>query len=508
MADIFISYSREDHDRVRPLAEALSARGFVVWWDRALAAGDDYAAIIARELEVAKAVVVVWSASSSTSAWVRDEAARARETARLVPVRIDAVEAPLGFGQVHIEDLSSWRGSPEAPEMDLLAAALHARIAGAPVDANVVVAARKRAATNRRLMTILAAVAALGVIAGSLALILRPLARDVVAEAPAAGAPAPAGDPLTRLLDLVEQGKITGAEAVRLAELLKQQAFADVPASPPLAAPASLDADADSAAQAAAAGFDAAARDAFSEAAVQLLQDPDKRVRAAILEAARPQSRAQALDALWALAGEGPSSAAAIYRACGALMAAVNDPRAREALERARRLNPQDKRVWSLLSVAYARERRPRDAAGAALVGAGLETAALGRRDEAQLRLESALEFLREKPDAKAFVLGQLGDAAAARSDWDTAEKFYREAVRLHTQARDAGALSLEVAKLARAQLAQSRPREACRTLDKARGAGAMVSAQELETACRPEATGGVGPPGPLRITPAPLPPG
>jgi len=290
--------------------------------------------------------------------------------------------------------------------------------------------------------------------------------------------------------------------------LLKQQAFSDVPATPSTIVTDTVPAEASAAIQAASAGFDESARSAFAEAAAQLLQDPDARVRTAVLEAAKPQSRAAALDSLWALGAEQTGSAAAIYRAAGALMAAANDPRARDALERAQRLNPQDKRIWSLLSVAYDRERRPRDAAGAALIGAGLDAASLGRRDEASSTLETALDFLRQKPDAKAFVLGQLGDFAAARSDWDAAERHYEQAVRLHTQTRDAGAMSVEAAKLARARLALGHAREACRTLEKARSAGATVSVQEMETACRPEATGGVGPPGPLRITPAPLPPG
>ena len=33
MADIFISYSRDDRPRVEPLAEALVSAGYSVWWD-------------------------------------------------------------------------------------------------------------------------------------------------------------------------------------------------------------------------------------------------------------------------------------------------------------------------------------------------------------------------------------------------------------------------------------------------------------------------------------------
>ncbi|MES1203734.1 MAG: toll/interleukin-1 receptor domain-containing protein, partial [Pseudomonadota bacterium] len=61
MADVFISYSSEDRERVRPLAEALEQRGLSVWWDRAQAAGDEYAWTIQKALDEARVVVVVWS---------------------------------------------------------------------------------------------------------------------------------------------------------------------------------------------------------------------------------------------------------------------------------------------------------------------------------------------------------------------------------------------------------------------------------------------------------------
>ncbi|HYD72329.1 MAG TPA: toll/interleukin-1 receptor domain-containing protein, partial [Candidatus Binatia bacterium] len=104
MADVFISYASEDRNRVRPLADALQQRGFKVWWDRSLAAGQDYTAIIERELKTAKAVIVVWTQSSAASTFVRDEAGRARDDGRLVPVMLDRVDLPLGFGAFQAED--------------------------------------------------------------------------------------------------------------------------------------------------------------------------------------------------------------------------------------------------------------------------------------------------------------------------------------------------------------------------------------------------------------------
>lgn len=510
MADVFVSYASEDRERVRPLAEALQQRGVSVWWDRALAAGDDYAAVIARELDAAKAVIVVWSATSVASPWVRDEAARARDAGRLVPAMIDAVEIPLGFGQLHTEDLTAWNGAPRAPQIDLLADAVSARIAGGAVDPAAIAAKRARLTSRIRIVSVLGALASVVAIVAGVTTIAR------TANPPTSTSAAPPAqtqvDPLAELLRLVDEGKITGEQAVRLAELLQQQAFSDAaapapaPASPSTgtgaAARASLAPEAAAAVETASVGFDAAARETYAEAVVQLIQDPDARVRAAVLKASRPQSRDEGLQELLAIAGEDGPAASAIYRASGALLSAIGDPRARDVLENAQRLNPQDKRIWGLLSVVYGRDRRLLDAAGAALVGEGLDAAAQGKRDDAVRTLEIALPFVARDAESKAFVLGQLGDAAAARNDWDVAERRYAEAVRLHGASKDSGALAVEAAKLARAHLAQGEARDACRTLRKAQEAGAAVAEPEMNAACRPASTGGVGPPGPLRITP------
>jgi adenylate cyclase len=42
LADIFLSYSRTDKPRVAPLVAALEAKGWDVWWDMALVAGEEF----------------------------------------------------------------------------------------------------------------------------------------------------------------------------------------------------------------------------------------------------------------------------------------------------------------------------------------------------------------------------------------------------------------------------------------------------------------------------------
>lgn len=479
MADVFISYASEDRERVRPLAEALIARGLSVWWDRALAAGDDYAAVIRRELDAAKAVLAVWTSASVASPWVRDEAGRARDAGRLVPVLLDRVEIPLGFGQVHAEDLTAWTGQARAPQIDLLIEGLKARIEGRDPDGDAIALKRKRTMRRVRLVSILTMLALVVAIAAGGSIIY---ANRQAAQAPPA--PISEQDKLAQLLKLVEEGKITGEQAVELAKLLQAQAFAE---QTPAAAEAAPSAPADvrmANAPVSAEEAQTLAGESYAQALAVLLQDPDPRVRRAALEASTPATQEQGAQELVRLAGEGGASSGAMLRAAGALFTVRGDARAVEALEGARELNPQDKAVWRMLAFNYAAETDDLTAAeGAAMVSDGLVSAAEGRPDEAARILDAALPRLAE-PQSRAFVLGQLGDAAAARQDWAEAERRYADAVRLHGAQQNAGALSVDASKLARALLQQGKQLEACRALQRATEAGAAVSAEELAQTC------------------------
>jgi hypothetical protein len=74
MEDIFISYASEDREQARRFAEAFAARGWSVWWDRHIVPRR-LSTRIEQALDAARCVVVLWSASSVASEWVRNEAA-------------------------------------------------------------------------------------------------------------------------------------------------------------------------------------------------------------------------------------------------------------------------------------------------------------------------------------------------------------------------------------------------------------------------------------------------
>jgi hypothetical protein len=77
MADVFVSYKREDALRVRKLVEALRAAELDVWWDDDIPAAAPWEATIERALADARTVLVCWSPDAVTSKNVRSSIPRA-----------------------------------------------------------------------------------------------------------------------------------------------------------------------------------------------------------------------------------------------------------------------------------------------------------------------------------------------------------------------------------------------------------------------------------------------
>lgn len=112
MADIFISYKREDKHLAEDTIHQLQAAGFSVWYDERITPHTSWDETIEAEIAAAKAVVVLWTPRSVTSEWVRTEADYAKEKGKLVPVMLETCSVPLAYRRTQTVDLSSWDGNP------------------------------------------------------------------------------------------------------------------------------------------------------------------------------------------------------------------------------------------------------------------------------------------------------------------------------------------------------------------------------------------------------------
>ena len=227
-ADVFISYKAEDRPRIQPLVQALQADGYSVWWDQHIGAGDEWRQTIKRQLDVAKCVIVAWSKHSigPEGHFVRDEASRAQRRHVYVPVLIDSVEPPLGFGESQATSLRGWRGKRSDARYQAILTAVK-RIAG---EASAPPAAIPKQGIDRRAVLAGGAVAAAAVAGVGAWSLLKPgpdRALDSIAVLPFANL---SGDPaqtyfaagiageirniLTRIAGLKVAGS-TSSEAVR-----------------------------------------------------------------------------------------------------------------------------------------------------------------------------------------------------------------------------------------------------------------------------------------------------
>ncbi len=102
MADVFLSYKRADVACAAQIVALLEGEGWSVWWDTRLVGGERWDAVIEREINAARCVVVIWSPNSVDSgeaARVHLEAHNGRERGILVPVTIEGARPPFSFSQ-------------------------------------------------------------------------------------------------------------------------------------------------------------------------------------------------------------------------------------------------------------------------------------------------------------------------------------------------------------------------------------------------------------------------
>jgi hypothetical protein len=125
-SDVFVSYAREDRDRIKVLVQILEAQGWNVWWDPDIAPGKPWREVIEQALARTRSVLVVWSNASVSNSWVQGEADEGMRRSILVPVLIDDnAKIPLGFGHIQFENLSQWSGNADDPRIRQVLSSIH-----------------------------------------------------------------------------------------------------------------------------------------------------------------------------------------------------------------------------------------------------------------------------------------------------------------------------------------------------------------------------------------------
>ena len=118
-----------------------------MFWDVEIPPGTTWADFLAEKLAVSKAAIVLWSATSTASQWVREEARLARDKGKLIPVMIDASAPPFGFGEIQAANLAGWNGEADHPQWKLLLAVI-ARAVGAAATGQAKAAPIRQAASG------------------------------------------------------------------------------------------------------------------------------------------------------------------------------------------------------------------------------------------------------------------------------------------------------------------------------------------------------------------------
>lgn len=116
MADVFISYKRDEKPAVERIAAILRDLGLSVWFDASMSAGDTFSDEIDREARSAKSILVCWSPAAKESRWVKAEAMIGFEQDKLAAAYVagpDGFVLPTPFNTSHAEDLRRWLSDPQ-----------------------------------------------------------------------------------------------------------------------------------------------------------------------------------------------------------------------------------------------------------------------------------------------------------------------------------------------------------------------------------------------------------
>lgn len=94
--DVFLSYSRQDSERVRPLRDALERMGYRVFFDvQSIEPGEKWKARLERSIRASRTLVLCWSEKTRGSEYITFEYSRAEALhKRVMPWKLDDTPLP------------------------------------------------------------------------------------------------------------------------------------------------------------------------------------------------------------------------------------------------------------------------------------------------------------------------------------------------------------------------------------------------------------------------------
>jgi len=130
MADVFISYKRDDRPAAKRIAEAVMRHGYSVWMDAELTTGSGWISEVDKQVQTARCVIVCWSQAALQSNNVLGEAKIAAERGVLIPVFIeDGLRLPPPFNMLQTEGLFGWDGADTDPAIRRVVDRVGAKVA-------------------------------------------------------------------------------------------------------------------------------------------------------------------------------------------------------------------------------------------------------------------------------------------------------------------------------------------------------------------------------------------
>jgi hypothetical protein len=119
VADVFLSYKREDRGRAKVIADAVTEHGYSVFYDADIDVGESWNRRIEQEIAAARCVAVLWSDASANvevGEWVHNEARKGKERKILAPAVIATCPIPIEFSGMQAADLRNCHGDPADPQ--------------------------------------------------------------------------------------------------------------------------------------------------------------------------------------------------------------------------------------------------------------------------------------------------------------------------------------------------------------------------------------------------------